>query len=149
MNINIGDTFPEVSGTTHDGTLVRLADWRGKKNVVLYFYPKDMTPGCTREAIDFDRKLADFEARDAAVVGMSVDPVDSHKTFAQQCGLRFPLLSDVDQAVSQRLGILNEHHMAKRTTFVIGKDGRLAKAYAVQQVDGHVDEVLKDLAQLT
>lgn len=155
MNIKIGDMFPQVSGTTHDGHVVSLKDFQGEKNVVLYFYPKDLTPGCTREAIDFDRRLSDFEAAETAVVGMSVDPISSHQTFAQACGLHFPLLSDDDQSVSEKLGILTEipgrpelGHIAKRTTFVIDRAGRVQKIFSVAQIDGHVDEVLQAVQQL-
>lgn len=148
MNIQEGDQFPEVSGQTHDGQVVNLADFRGTKNVVLYFYPKDLTPGCTREAIDFDRKLNDFAAHDTAVIGMSVDSSSAHGTFAQACGLHFPLLSDEDRSLSGQLGILSDAGMAKRTTFVIDRSGRVRKIFAVSQVDGHVDEVLETVSQL-
>lgn len=146
MNIREGDRFPDVSGRTHDGKEIHLADFQGKQNVVLYFYPRDLTPGCTREAIDFDRKLGDFAARDAVVIGMSVDPASSHGTFSQACGLKFPLLSDEDHALSETLGILNDHGMAKRTTFLIDKTGVVKKIWSVAQVDGHVDEILEALS---
>ena len=146
MNIQEGDRFPEVAGSTHDGQEIRLSDFHGKKNVVLYFYPKDLTPGCTREAIDFDRKLDAFGAHDTAVIGMSVDPPDAHSTFSRACGLRFPLLSDEDRALSEKLGILTERGMAARTTFLIDKEGTVKKIWSVTQVDGHVDDILQELA---
>lgn len=156
MNIKEGDRFPEVSAQTHDGRTVRLADFQGQKNVVLYFYPKDLTPGCTREAIDFDRKLGEFAARNTEVIGMSVDPVSSHQTFSQACGLHFPLLSDADQALSERLGILAAipghpelGKVAQRTTFVIDTNGQVQRIFSVSQVDGHVDEVLETVNQLS
>lgn len=148
MNIKEGDLFPEVQGDTYDGQAIRLADYIGKKNVVLYFYPKDLTPGCTREAIDFDRKLGAFAEHDTVVIGMSVDPVASHGTFSQACGLHFPLLSDVGQSVSRGLGILRENQVAQRTTFIIDTTGHVRRIFSVSQVDGHVDEVLEAVACL-
>lgn len=156
MNIKEGERFPNVVGETHDGQTIRLGDYQGKKNVVLYFYPKDLTPGCTREAIDFDRKLNDFAAHDTVVIGMSVDPVGSHATFSQACGLHFPLLSDADQTVSQKLGILTEipghpelGRVAQRTTFVIDNTGYVRRIFSVSQVDGHVDEVLQAVQSIS
>ncbi len=156
MNIKEGERFPEIVGETHDGQTIRLSDYQGKKKVVLYFYPKDLTPGCTREAIDFDRKLSDFAAKDAVVIGMSVDPVNSHATFSQACGLHFPLLSDADQSVSQKLGILTEipghpelGQVAQRTTFVIDAKGEVRRIFSVSQVDGHVDEVLQAVSAIS
>lgn len=144
MNIQEGDVFPDISGETHDGQMIRLSDYRGKKHVVLYFYPKDLTPGCTREAIDFDRKLNDFGARNAVVIGMSVDPASSHETFTKACGLHFPLLSDADQSVSSKLGILKDG-VAQRTTFVIDLNGKVRRIFSVSKVDGHVDDALHAL----
>ena len=147
MNIQEGDVFPAVSGQTYDGQSIHLEDFRGNKNVVLYFYPKDLTPGCTREAIDFDRKLEEFAAHNTAVVGMSVDPIDSHQRFSQACGLHFPLLSDEDAAISRELGIISGNY-AQRTTFVIDTAGRVRRIFSVSQVDGHVDAVLEAVATL-
>lgn len=145
MKIQEGDRFPEVTGHTHDGREIRLGDFHGKKRVVLYFYPKDLTPGCTREAIDFDRKQEAFAAHDTAVIGMSVDPPEAHASFAAACGLHFPLLSDEDRSLSEKIGILTERGLAARTTFLIDKEGRVQKIWSVTQVDGHVNEVLEAL----
>ncbi|MBX5466703.1 MAG: peroxiredoxin [Firmicutes bacterium] len=148
MNIKEGDLFPEVVGTTYDGKTIRLEDYRGNKNVVLYFYPKDLTPGCTREAIDFDRKLGELESLDTVVIGMSVDPPGSHETFATACGLHFPLLTDEGGALAEKLGILNERQMARRTTFILDKAGRVRRIFEVGQVDGHADEVVRAVRAL-
>lgn len=148
LNIAVGDVFPEVAGETYDGQSVRLSDYQGKQHVVLYFYPKDLTPGCTREAIDFDRKLPEFQRYDAAVIGMSVDPPGSHQQFATACGLHFPLLSDEGGQLAARLGILNERGMARRTTFVLDKNRQVRHIFEVSQVDGHVDEVLNVIKAL-
>jgi peroxiredoxin Q/BCP len=156
VNIKVGDPFPAVKAKSQSGDTVDLATFQGRQNVVLYFYPKDLTPGCTREAIDFDRKLGEFKALDTAVLGMSVDPVEAHQNFAASCGLNFPLLADEGRAVSERLGILTEipqrpdlGKIARRTTFVIDKQGVLREVFEVQQVDGHVDEVLEAVRRLS
>jgi peroxiredoxin Q/BCP len=141
--IREGDAFISIQGLTYEGTSVDLNAYRGQANVVVYFYPKDLTPGCTREAIDFDRRLDQFEQANTKVVGISVDPKEAHQAFATACGLHFPLLSDSDQAWSNQLGILNDAGTyAQRTTFVVDKSGTVRKIYAVKQVDGHADEVL-------
>lgn len=148
MATDIGDRFPAVEGTTHDGRTVRLSDYTGKKNVVLYFYPRDLTPGCTREAGDFNRKLADFAAADTEIIGMSVDPPGLHERFTTECGLTFPLLTDEGGALSRSLGILSDGGMSMRTTYVIGKDGIVQNIHHVKSVDGHVDEVLAEVRTL-
>lgn len=147
MGVTQGERFPEFEGRTHDGRQIRTADLRGRSAVV-YFYPKDMTPGCTREAIDFDRRLDLFEALGTAVVGVSVDPSESHEQFTASCGLHFPLLSDEGGALAGRLGILNERGMARRTTYVLDREGVVRRVFEVKQVDGHVDEVLKAVRAL-
>ena len=149
MSIQAGDVFPRLHAETYDGHKMDLGDYLGKNNVVLYFYPRDLTPGCSREAIDFDRQLKAFEALDAVVIGMSVDSLDSHQNFARALGLNFPLISDTDRSVSRELGILNDTGTyAKRTTFLVDKQGTLRKIFHVTQVDGHVDEVLDALREL-
>lgn len=150
MAIDQGDQFPAVSGETYQGERIDLADFRGKKNVVLYFYPRDLTPGCTREAIDFDRRLDQFAAADTVVIGMSVDPPEAHQSFTAACGLHFPLLSDTDRSLSRTLGILNDNGThAKRTTFVVDKQGAVHKIFQVSTVDGHADEVLATVQKLS
>jgi len=143
-----GDRFPHVSGKTFQGEQIDLSGYAGKRNVVLYFYPRDLTPGCTREAIDFDRKLADFDAHDTTVIGMSVDPLEAHQTFTTSCGLHFPLLSDEGGALSDTLGIKADQGYSRRTTFVIDKTGVVRKVFEVQGVDGHVDQVLEAVRSL-
>jgi peroxiredoxin Q/BCP len=141
LAVEVGEPFPDLEGTTHDGRRVRLADLRGRATVV-YFYPKDLTPGCTREAMDFERRMDDFRSLEATVVGVSVDPPESHQQFADTCGLHFPLLSDDSGQWAGRLGILNDRGMARRTTFVLDAEGVVRRVFAVQQVEGHVDDVL-------
>lgn len=140
--------MPEVAGPTQAGTRLSSRQFLGKW-LVLYFYPRDKTPGCTREAQAFNAHLEDLRDRDAEVVGVSVDSEASHRSFADACGLRFPLISDRDKAISRNLGVLNEKGTsALRTTFVIDPQGRIARIFENVKVDGHVDEVLKSLDQL-
>ena len=148
LAVDVGDRFPTVEGTTHDGRTVRLSDFLGTRNVVLYFYPRDLTPGCTREAGDFNRLLGDFAAAGTEVVGMSVDPPSLHERFTSECGLAFPLLTDEGGTLSRTLGILGDSGMAMRTTYVIGKDGIVKHVYHVKGVDGHVDAVLNAVRAL-
>jgi peroxiredoxin Q/BCP len=148
LGLEVGQPFPELEGTAHDGRTVRLADLRGRRRAVVYFYPRDLTPGCTREAIDFDRKLEAFSALETDVVGVSVDPPASHRRFAASCGLRFPLLTDEGGRLAERLGILGERGTARRTTYVIDRDGTVRRVFHVQRVDGHVDEVLAAVREL-
>lgn len=148
MQIAVGDSFPEFTSETHDAGTVRLADYRGIRNVVVYFYPRDLTPGCTREAGDFNRRLAEFAALDTAVVGVSVDSKEKHGRFIAELGLAFPLLTDPGGALSGRLGILRDSGTAERTTFVIDKAGTVRRIFSVKTVDGHVDEVLQAVRAL-
>ncbi len=151
MAIKEGDLFPAITAKTHTGETIDLGEYRGQRHVVLYFYPRDLTPGCSREAIDFDRKVTEFAALDTVVLGMSVDSLDSHQNFAKALGLSFSLLSDEDQSISRRLGILHENPKgpyAQRVTFLIDKSGVVRRIFHVDAVDGHVDDVLAAVQQL-
>jgi peroxiredoxin Q/BCP len=137
------------------GQTVSLDDFKGRQNVVLYFYPQDDTPGCTKEACGFRDLSASFDAAGAAILGVSPDDVDSHAQFTRKFGLPFPLLADTDAAVSQRYGVWKPRERdgqsvmrVERTTFLIDKQGIVRKIYPQVAVDGHVDEVLKDVAAL-
>ena len=148
VNVQPGQMMPEVAGPTQAGTPLSTRDYLGKW-LVLYFYPKDKTPGCTREAKAFNEHLEALRARGAEVVGVSVDSVDSHRSFADMCALRFPLIADEDRSIASRLGLLNEKGTsARRTTFLIDPAGRVARIFKNVKVDGHVEEVLKALEQL-
>ena len=147
LSVKSGDPLPEVAGPTQAGTVLSTRSFQGRW-LVLYFYPKDKTPGCTREAQAFNRHLEDFRARGAEVVGVSVDSVASHQSFADACGLRFPLISDADRSIGGRLGVLNERGTARRTTFLVAPDGRVARVFENVKVDGHVEEVLRALDEL-
>src|SRR3954470_24329231 len=144
----VGKPAPDFSLTTGDGSQVSLKDYRGKW-VVLYFYPKDFTSGCTMEARNFQRDLAKYEDSGAVILGVSVDTAQSHKDFCTKEGLNFKLLADPDGKVSTEYGSVMEHEgakMAARNTFLINPKGEIAKVYTGVKPAGHSEEVLKDLA---
>ena len=145
-----GTSAPDFSLTTSDGSQVSLKDYRGKW-VVLYFYPKDFTSGCTMEAKNFQRDLAKYEQVGAVVLGVSVDSAQSHKDFCAKEGLNFKLLADPDAKVSAEYGSTMEYQgakMAARNTFIINPKGEIAKVYTGVKPADHSDQVLKDLAQM-
>jgi peroxiredoxin Q/BCP len=136
-------TLKDQSGNTH-----RLSDYAGRP-VVLYFYPKDDTPGCTKEACEFRDALPKFKSEDAAIFGVSILDEASKTKFANKYALNFPLLSDPDHAVADKYGAWQERSMygrkfmgVARTTYLIDKDGKVAKRWDKVKVDGHADEVL-------
>jgi peroxiredoxin Q/BCP len=124
-----------------------LSDHTGKWRIV-YFYPKDDTPGCTKEACTFRDGLVKLQAAGAMVMGVSVDDAESHKRFAEKYQLNFPLLSDTDGAVSRKYGVLMDWkfmRMAKRVTFLVGPDGKISHVYPQVDPDRHADEILKTI----
>src|SRR5271165_2744231 len=144
-----GSPAPAFSLPSQEGTQVSLDQFKGKW-VVLYFYPKDFTSGCTIEAHNFQRDLDKYTAKNAAVVGVSVDNVDSHKSFCTKEGLNFKLLADPDHTVVQRYGSVMEYNgmvLAARNTFLIDPSGVIRKVYLKVGPDGHSEEVLADLQQ--
>ena len=146
----VGAAAPAFSLNSNEGKAISLADYKGKW-VVLYFYPKDMTPGCTIEARNFQRDLAKYEAANAVVLGVSVDTTESHKEFCAKEGLNFKLLSDTDAKVSEQYGSIMEYGGAKlsaRNTFIIDPQGKIAKVYEKVNVKAHSEEVLAALASL-
>jgi peroxiredoxin Q/BCP len=145
----IGDMAPDFEGSTSNGTIVRLKDYLGKKNVVLYFYPKDDTRGCTLEACSFRDKLNSLRALWTEVVGVSVDSLESHRQFAEKHNLNFPLVSDHEKRISQIYGALSDDgSQAERMTFIIDRQGRIAKVFTKVDVTKHTDEVVAALKQL-
>ncbi len=146
----VGQPAPDFSLTTGDGSQVSLKDYRGKW-IVLYFYPKDFTSGCTLEAQNFQRDLAQYQNARAVILGVSVDSAQSHKDFCAKEGLNFKLLSDPDGKVSEQYGSAMDYKgakMAARNTFLINPEGKIAKVYSGVKPAGHSEEVLKDLANL-
>jgi peroxiredoxin Q/BCP len=148
VDVQVGKPAPDFSATAFDGTAITLASLRGKP-VVLYFYPKDETPGCTKEACSFRDAWADLAATHAALIGVSMDSVESHKEFVERWKLPFVLVSDTDGAIAAKFGVpLKQHADASieaRQTFVIGPDGVIKKIYREVDVSRHAAEVLADL----
>ena len=133
---------------------IRLSDLKGK-NVVLYFYPKDNTPGCTREGQDFRDRYAEFQAHDTEILGLSRDGVKAHENFKSKQGFPFELLSDKEESVCQMFDVIKQKNMygkkvrgIERSTFLIDKTGVLRKEWRKVKVDGHVQEVLEALQAL-
>ena len=145
----VGDMAPDFEGPTPSNAQLRLSDFRGKKNVVLYFYPKDDTRGCTIEACSFRDNLEPIRALWTEVVGVSVDTVESHARFAEKHLLNFPLVSDHDKRISKDYGVLSEDgSQADRSTFIIDREGRIAKIFANVDITKHTHEVVAALKQL-
>ena len=152
--IEAGETAPVFTLTATDGTKVRLADLKGSP-VVLYFYPKDDTPGCTKEACAFRDMKADLEALGAHVFGISPDDVDSHQAFSEKFELNFLLLADPNHAVAEKYGAWRERNRygkkfmgIQRSTFVIDSQGNVARTWKAVKVDGHDDKVQEALQKL-
>ncbi|MDE4541629.1 thioredoxin-dependent thiol peroxidase [Thermoanaerobacterium sp. R66] len=145
---------PDFTLMSSDGKNVSLKDYKGKK-VILYFYPKDNTPGCTKEACQFRDNINSIEDNDAVVIGVSLDDLESHKKFIEKFNLPFVLLSDNDAKVSTEYGVYKEKNMygkkkmgIERSTFVIDRNGIVKKIFRKVKVDGHVDEILKVLEEI-
>ena len=146
----VGKPAPDFSLTTGDGSQVSLKDYRGKW-VVLYFYPKDFTSGCTLEAHNFQRDIEKYADVGAVILGVSVDTAQSHKDFCAKEGLNFKLLADPDSKVSTEYGSVMDYKgqkLAARNTFIINPDGELVKVYTSVKPADHSEQVLKDLADL-
>ena len=159
---DVGDTMPDVAMEGADGTAVKPSDFRGQK-LVVFFYPKDMTSGCTAEACAFEDLGKKFAKAGAAVVGVSILPPKSKKKFADKEGLSYPLLADdrlndegkPDPAVCEKYGVWVEKSMygrtymgINRTTYLIGPDGKVARRWDKVKVPGHADEVLEAVKAL-
>ncbi|HTL79753.1 MAG TPA: peroxiredoxin [Candidatus Babeliales bacterium] len=145
-----GKPAPDFSLTTGDGSQVSLKDYHGKW-VVLYFYPKDFTSGCTLEAHNFQRDLSKYTDAGVVILGVSVDTAQSHKDFCAKEGLNFKLLADPDAKVSTEYGSVMDYKgqkLAARNTFIINPDGAIAKVYTGVKPAEHSEQVLKDLADL-
>ena len=149
--VTTGDPAPEFELSDQNGQLHSLEDYRDRW-VVLYFYPKDETPGCTTEACEFRDNIFAYRELNAQILGVSLDDAESHKAFAENHGLPFPLLADVDGEAATAYGVKTRMFgmtVAKRQTFIIGPDGSIAKHYDKVKPAEHSDEVLADLRKLT
>ena len=147
----VGDKAPDFSLKSDNDELVKLSAYKGRK-VVLYFYPKDDTPGCTAEACSFRDGFLEIQKKGTIVFGVSTDSVESHKKFKEKYHLNFPLLSDEDKKVVNAYRVWKEKNMygkkfmgIERTTFLIDEDGKIKKVFQKVKVEGHYDEILAEI----
>ena len=139
-----GDTAPTFSAPSGDGRTVSLSDFRGSSDLVLYFYPRDNTPGCTREARAFRDAAAEIRSRGAEVVGVSTNSEESHRRFTANQELNFPLLADTDGSVAAAYGVLKPNgRTAERATFLIDRSGIVRRVWPKVTVNGHAREVTR------
>ena len=150
IKVKVGDQAPEFDGPTSDGSKLGLKDFVGKKNVVLYFYPKDDTPGCTREACSFRDNITPIRKMGAEIVGVSLDSITSHDKFTTKYNLPFPLISDKDKQIANAFGVLKDTGTStNRVTFIIDKKGKIAKVFPKVDVAKHTDEVVAALKEIS
>ena len=150
IKIKVGDLAPDFEGPTADGSLLGLKDFVGKKNVVLYFYPKDATPGCTKEACSFRDNLQPIRSLDTEIVGVSLDSFESHKKFITKYKLTFPLISDKEKHIARSYGVLKDTRTStNRVTFLIDRKGKVAKIFPKVDVTKHTEEVVAALRELS
>ncbi|MGA2783491.1 MAG: thioredoxin-dependent thiol peroxidase [Candidatus Bathyarchaeia archaeon] len=149
--ISIGSKAPDFVLKDHEGRLVKLSEFRGKK-VILFFYVRDDTPGCTRESCNFRDRMENIRSKNAVVLGVSPDSVESHKRFVEKYHLTFPLLADEDAVLAKKFGVWGKKNMYGRTfygiirsTFVINEEGRVEKEFRHVRVDGHLDRVFQEI----
>ena len=147
--LSVGDKAPAFKSTNQDGETVSLGDFKGKK-VVLYFYPKDDTPGCTKEACSFRDGWSKFRKRSIAVLGVSVDDAKSHRKFIDKFSLPFTLLADTDKAIVRAYGVWGEKSMygrkymgTHRVTYLIDEKGKIAAVWPKVKPEGHAEEILE------
>jgi peroxiredoxin Q/BCP len=146
----IGKTAPDFSLPSTTGENISLKQFKGKKTVILYFYPKDETPGCTKEACELRDHAEDMDRENVVILGVSTDSLESHQKFREKHKLPFPLLSDEDAAVSKLYGVYKQKNLygkkylgIERTTFIIDRTGRIAQIYPKVKVDGHVQDLME------
>lgn len=151
----VGTKAPEFTTTNQDGKPVSLSDFRGKK-VILYFYPKDNTPGCTKEACAFRDRFAQFQQRQVEILGVSVDDVKSHQAFARKHSLPFALLADPDKRLVQAYGVWGEKTLygkkymgTNRVTYLIDEEGTIAAVFPKVKPERHAEEILAVLQEQT
>ncbi len=152
-DLQIGDQAPDFEASTDGNGRLKLSDFQGQ-NVILYFYPKDDTPGCTTEACAFQDNLPNFQTKDAVVIGISKDTPAKHDKFKEKYQLDFPLISDEDGAICESYGTWVEKSMygkkymgIDRATFLIGSDGKILEIWRKVKVPGHVEAVLSALEE--
>jgi peroxiredoxin Q/BCP len=144
-----GDAAPSFEGRDQDGNAVKLADLTGRKIVLLYFYPKDNTPGCTKEACGFRDRMGDLQTNNVAVIGVSFDSADSHKQFIAKYHLNFTLLADTDGKIADIYGVkMDGKSMDRRVSFLIGLDGKIVHVTDAGNPDIHFNEMKDAIAGL-
>jgi len=151
--MKLGQKAPDFSVTDDSGKTVKLSDLKGKK-IVLYFYPKDDTPGCTKEACNFRDGIAAIKKLGAVVLGVSADSVESHRKFKTKFDLNFPLLADTDRKIIEAYDVWQEKSMygrkymgIVRTTYIIGKDGKITHIFPKVKVNEHAEEIMAALKE--
>ena len=145
----VGDPAPLIQGQDQDGKTWKLADAVGKQVVLLYFYPKDDTPGCTKEACGFRDRMADLKKDKVEVIGVSFDSPASHQKFIAKFNLNFPLLADTDGKIADAYGVrITGRDMARRVSFLIGLDGKIAHVTNTPNADTHLSEMKEAVAKL-
>ncbi len=143
-----GESLPDLQLVTESGEHIGTEVLKGRKTV-LYFYPKDDTPGCTKEACAFRDRMDDYAKADIQVYGVSLDSPESHREFREKYNLNFPLLTDEGGRAAEALGVLRENRKrANRVTFLLDQDGRIARVYPEVSPETHADEILQDAASL-
>ena len=149
VSLEVGQDAPKFKALATDGSTISLDDFKGKSNVVLYFYPEDMTSGCTVEACNFRDDKPKFEALNTVILGVSMDPLEMHKQFTEKDHLNFPLLVDTTGTICKAYGVpASEDRFPKRWTFLIDKNGKVAKIYQQVHPREHSAELQKDIAAL-
>lgn len=142
-----GRSLPDLDLTAEDGEHIGTTELKGQKTV-LYFYPKDDTPGCTKEACAFRDRMEDYAKADIQVYGVSLDSPQSHREFRDKYGLNFPLLTDEGGRASEALGILGDRGVASRVTFLLDPEGKISRVYPEVSPETHADEILEDAAAM-
>jgi peroxiredoxin Q/BCP len=138
-----GQRLPDVEFVTEDETHISAGELTGRKTV-LYFYPKDDTPGCTKEACSFRDRMSDYESAGIKVYGVSLDSPESHRQFREKHNLNFPLLTDENGRAAEALGVLGDRGVANRATFLLDSEGSISKTYPEVSPETHADEILED-----
>jgi len=151
--ISEGDNVPKFEVNDANGNKVKSTDFKGKKHVI-YFYPKDFTPGCTTEADEFSKEYEKFKKKGIEIIGISPDGVDSHKKFCDKMGIKYPLLADVDKDVSKKFGVWGEKKFmgreymgVMRSTFLVDEKGKIFKIFPKVKPAGHSKEVLEEFSK--
>jgi thioredoxin-dependent peroxiredoxin len=146
--LKVGDKAPDIEAETYGGDKIKLSGYRGKKTVALYFYPKDYTGGCTKEACSIRDGMSDLEKLDIQVLGVSTDSVKSHEGFKEKHSLNFPLLSDKNKDIIKSYGVVSDSGSARRETFLIDKSGVIRYIWTKVKTAEHADEIADKAKEL-